>query len=147
MDNDERLERYLELCKHIYERMRRDGTWPWPDPPKDQEPQAPDRKPVAPVHHRVASSSIPKMSKPKNHASLEGDPVLPFDNSSSGSTPAIELMTVADAAAFLSISKSGVRRLQQGRHLPFIKIGGSVRFAKRDLITYLTQRRVEALDP
>lgn len=29
MDNDERLERYLELCRRIYERMRRDGTWPW----------------------------------------------------------------------------------------------------------------------
>lgn len=29
MDNQERLERYLELCKRIYERMRRDGTWPW----------------------------------------------------------------------------------------------------------------------
>ena len=31
MDNDERLERYLELCRRIYERMRRDGTWPWAD--------------------------------------------------------------------------------------------------------------------
>jgi len=31
MDNDERLDRYLELCKRIYERMRRDGTWPWAD--------------------------------------------------------------------------------------------------------------------
>lgn len=29
MDNDERLERYLELCRRIYERMKRDGTWPW----------------------------------------------------------------------------------------------------------------------
>lgn len=35
MDDDERLERYLELCKRIYERMRRDGTWPWTtDSPK-----------------------------------------------------------------------------------------------------------------
>jgi hypothetical protein len=31
MDNDERLERYLELCRRIYERMRREGTWPWAD--------------------------------------------------------------------------------------------------------------------
>ena len=29
MDNDERLDRYLELCRRIYERMKRDGTWPW----------------------------------------------------------------------------------------------------------------------
>lgn len=34
MDNNERLERYLELCRRIYERMRRDGTWPWADSQK-----------------------------------------------------------------------------------------------------------------
>ena len=26
---DPKLERYLELCQRIYERMVRDGTWPW----------------------------------------------------------------------------------------------------------------------
>ena len=26
---DPRLERYLELCQRIYERMERDGSWPW----------------------------------------------------------------------------------------------------------------------
>jgi hypothetical protein len=25
------LERYLALCQRIYERMERDGTWPWRD--------------------------------------------------------------------------------------------------------------------
>ena len=25
------LERYLALCKRIYERMEREGTWPWKD--------------------------------------------------------------------------------------------------------------------
>lgn len=29
MTIDPRLERYLELCQRIYERMERDGTWPW----------------------------------------------------------------------------------------------------------------------
>ena len=29
MTNEQRLERYLELCRRIYERMKRDGTWPW----------------------------------------------------------------------------------------------------------------------
>lgn len=29
MTLDPRLERYLELCQRIYERMERDGTWPW----------------------------------------------------------------------------------------------------------------------
>ena len=86
------------------------------------------------------------MSKPTNHANMDRDPVLPFDNSSSGSNPSIELMTAADAAAFLRISTSGVRRLQHARRLPFIKVGGSVRFAKSDLISYLVKRRVQPLD-
>ena len=25
------LERYLALCKRVYERMLDEGTWPWPD--------------------------------------------------------------------------------------------------------------------
>lgn len=25
------LEQYLALCQRIYERMERDGTWPWSD--------------------------------------------------------------------------------------------------------------------
>ena len=29
MENDERLDRYLALCRRIYERMKREGTWPW----------------------------------------------------------------------------------------------------------------------
>ena len=31
MDKEEHLRRHLELCKRIYERMKRDGTWPWAD--------------------------------------------------------------------------------------------------------------------
>ena len=26
---DPRLEQYLLLCQRMYERMERDGTWPW----------------------------------------------------------------------------------------------------------------------
>ena len=29
MIDDPRLLRYLELCQRMYERMERDGTWPW----------------------------------------------------------------------------------------------------------------------
>jgi hypothetical protein len=31
MGEDEFLERYLRLCQQIYERMEREGTWPWSD--------------------------------------------------------------------------------------------------------------------
>jgi excisionase family DNA binding protein len=52
--------------------------------------------------------------------------------------PVIELLTVPEAAALLKISVPGLRRLQQRRLIPFIKVGGSVRFAKADLASYLT---------
>jgi hypothetical protein len=29
-DKQQQLDQYLALCKRIYERMERDGTWPWP---------------------------------------------------------------------------------------------------------------------
>jgi len=30
---DKHLEEYLRLCHRIYERMEREGNWPWPDNP------------------------------------------------------------------------------------------------------------------
>lgn len=29
--NDDQLERYLELCKRMFERMQRENSWPWAD--------------------------------------------------------------------------------------------------------------------
>lgn len=29
MDKNEHLQRHLELCQRVYDRMKRDGTWPW----------------------------------------------------------------------------------------------------------------------
>ena len=52
------------------------------------------------------------------------------------------LLTVAQAARLLTISPSGMRRLQHGRHIPFFKVGGSIRFAKSDLVSYLTRQRI-----
>jgi len=59
---------------------------------------------------------------------------------------AVELLTIADVAEWLKISKSGVRRLQQARCLPFIKVGGSVRFSKQDVTSYLKTRRIGSID-
>jgi excisionase family DNA binding protein len=86
------------------------------------------------------------MQKSNPHASICAGPVSSFDNPSSDPEHFGELLTVAEAATTLRISKSGIRRLQHGRQLPFIKVGGSVRFAKHDLITYLAKNRVRALD-
>jgi excisionase family DNA binding protein len=65
---------------------------------------------------------------------------------SNDSGPTIELLTIAEVAKLLRISASGVRRLQQRRLIPFVKIGGSVRFTKDDILSYLLKRRVEAID-
>ena len=63
---------------------------------------------------------------------------------SSGSNSTIELLTIPEVAEVLKISATGVRRLQQARQFPFIKVGGSVRFFKRDIIVYLEKQRVES---
>jgi excisionase family DNA binding protein len=65
---------------------------------------------------------------------------------SADSDRSVELLTIIEVAELLTISVSGVRRLQQARHLPFIKVGGSVRFSKSDVLSYLEKRRVESID-
>lgn len=82
---------------------------------------------------------------PIKRANIKGEPVLLFDSNSSGSTP-FELLTVAEAAGFLRVSITGVRRLQKARQLPFFKVGGSLRFSKSDLLTYLQKRRVGPIE-
>lgn len=37
MTPDDHLERHLELCKKVYERMKRDGSWPWPESPNSED--------------------------------------------------------------------------------------------------------------
>ena len=61
------------------------------------------------------------------------------------SIPTPELLTIAEVAALFKISKPGVRRLQQQRRIPFVKIGGSVRFIKDDLVSYVKRERVESI--
>ena len=77
---------------------------------------------------------------------MSSEPVLSFDNKSSYSRPDVELLTIPETATFLKISATSVRRLQQKRHLTFIKVGGSVRFSKSDLLSYLEKRRVGSID-
>lgn len=57
----------------------------------------------------------------------------------------IELLTIKDVAELFKISVPTVRRLQQLRQLPFIKVGGSVRFAKSDIVEYLKKERIESI--
>jgi excisionase family DNA binding protein len=65
---------------------------------------------------------------------------MPTDTNST-----VELLTIAEIAELLKISVTSMRRIQQARQLPFIKIGGSIRFSRDDIIAYLTRQRVESV--
>lgn len=71
---------------------------------------------------------------------MNADPSALLDKLPTGST---DLLTVADAARLLGVSASAMRRLQQGRRVPFFKVGRCVRFARSDLAAYLMKRRIE----
>jgi excisionase family DNA binding protein len=58
----------------------------------------------------------------------------------------IELLTIKEVAALLRVSVTLVRRLQQRRQIPFIKVGGSIRFQKQDILEYLQQRTVGKIE-
>jgi excisionase family DNA binding protein len=57
----------------------------------------------------------------------------------------IELLTVKEVAKLLHLSESKVRDLQSTRQLTFIKVGGAVRFERRDILEYLKRRKVSAM--
>ena len=80
----------------------------------------------------------------KNFSHNSNDPVLVFDKDSTGSR--VELLTIAEVAKLLNVSVTSVRRLQDSRHLPFYKIGGSIRFSKNDILAYLEKQRIEPID-
>lgn len=58
----------------------------------------------------------------------------------------MELLTVTEVAKLLKISVLTVRRLQQRRLIHFVKVGGSVRFVKSDIVSYLEKNRIEPID-
>jgi excisionase family DNA binding protein len=56
------------------------------------------------------------------------------------------LLDIPQAAQFLGIANSSMRRLQADRYVPFYKIGRCVRFSRKDLEAYVAKRRVEPID-
>lgn len=66
----------------------------------------------------------------------------PLITTPTDSNQSIDLLTVAEVAEVLKVSSATIRRLQQGRRIPFYRIGGGVRFARNDLVTYLQQNLV-----
>jgi excisionase family DNA binding protein len=60
--------------------------------------------------------------------------------------PQLGLLTLAEVAELLRISVPTVRRLQQQRKMPFVKVGGRIRFIRSDVASYLEKRRVRSID-
>jgi excisionase family DNA binding protein len=60
--------------------------------------------------------------------------------------PQLELLTIPEVAEFLKLSIPTIRRLQQQRHIAFVKVGGSIRFTKSDIMLYVETRRVTSVD-
>jgi excisionase family DNA binding protein len=60
------------------------------------------------------------------------------------SKPELTLMTVQEAAQFLSISVSTLYGWAWQRRIPFVKVGRSLRFDRFDLQKFVQSRRFEA---
>jgi excisionase family DNA binding protein len=60
--------------------------------------------------------------------------------------PQLGLLTLTEVAELLRISVPTVRRLQQQRKMPFVKVGGRIRFTRSDIASYLEKRRVRSID-
>lgn len=71
---------------------------------------------------------------------------LPFKNRMPIDSNLIsQLLTPDELADLLKISKSGVYRLIEKRQIPFFKVGGSLRFNKDDIMSYLRRNRFESI--
>lgn len=54
----------------------------------------------------------------------------------------IKLLTLEEARELLQVSKTTLYRLTQQQRIPFIKIGGSIRFNEVKLIQWIDERTV-----
>ena len=59
--------------------------------------------------------------------------------------PSIELLTPKELAIMLKISKAGVYRLVEKRRIPFHNVTRSVRFDKKDILSFLQQNRIDVI--
>jgi excisionase family DNA binding protein len=58
--------------------------------------------------------------------------------------PASDLLDIEEAAAFLSVTPRWMRRAVFEKRIPYYKIGGQLRWKRRDLEAYLNRQREEA---
>ena len=57
-----------------------------------------------------------------------------------------ELLTKDEVVEIFKTSKSSICRLMDGRKIPFHKIGGGIRFNKKDILEYLEKNKIEIIE-
>jgi len=121
-ENQRRLEEHLAHCREVFATDEVSRAW----------------REVGDGGVRGApQSSIPRDKRPA--PSRGQDEVVARGGRS-------DLLTVVETAEYLRVSVSAIRRLQQRRCIAFIKIGGSVRFARADLAAYVAKQRVKPIE-
>lgn len=60
--------------------------------------------------------------------------------------PSARLLTVAEVASYLAVSKSSVRQLAARRQLAFIRVGRQLRFRQNHLAAFEEKLQTETLD-
>lgn len=58
----------------------------------------------------------------------------------------LKLLSIDEVADILGISSVTVRRLKDGRKIPFYKIGGSIKFQMTDIQEYILSHRVDPIN-
>jgi excisionase family DNA binding protein len=56
------------------------------------------------------------------------------------------LLTVEEVAGLLRLSKKGIYAMVEARRIPFVKISNRLRFLKSDVLDWLSENRVSALE-
>jgi excisionase family DNA binding protein len=56
-----------------------------------------------------------------------------------------QFLSVSELSTFLNISKITVYRLVETRKIVFYKIGGSIRFNKKDVLDYLEASKINII--
>ena len=57
-----------------------------------------------------------------------------------------EIFTLDDVAAFLKVGKRTVYRLAAAKKIPAFKVGGTWRFSRADIDSWIKQQSMESLD-
>jgi excisionase family DNA binding protein len=57
-----------------------------------------------------------------------------------------QLLTVPDVAALLRLTRKGIYGLVETRRIPHVRVGNRVRFIRADVLRWLEQNRVPALE-